>query len=191
VDGLAGANVTIRGLEEHDVDALMQLVHDDEVAKQYYGELELPRSRDDIRARVLGREAAFSRFAIATSDHPLIGVCGVAWLAPPYRRHHTCRVSVMIGRAHQHHGYGYEARILLCDRLFAQFNVHRIIGGYLSDNTASARQAERTGALVCGTLRQEHFYDGRFHDITAWCLTPERFYAACGNDLPARSAAPA
>jgi RimJ/RimL family protein N-acetyltransferase len=180
---LVGPKITIRAVAENDLESLLELLSDDEVAKHYYAELCLPLSLGDVRQRFLTPDPAFDRFAIATHEGRLIGICGVGWQSPSFQYHRTARISLLVSKSEQHRGYGFEARLLLCDRLFSQLNAHRIVGGYLSLNRASARQAERTGALTCGQLRQAWYFDGTFHDITAWCLTPERFYAACRVDL--------
>lgn len=180
---IVGNRLVIRAVSELDVQWLSALVNDDDVATPYYAELDLPRSTDDVREEFLAKRADYARFAVATHEGEMLGICGVAWGPPQYRYHRACRISLMLSRCRQGRGYGFETRVLLCDRLFAQLNVHRIVGGYLTSNASSARQAYRTGATICGTLREAWYFDGAFHDITAWYLSPDRFYENCGGDL--------
>jgi RimJ/RimL family protein N-acetyltransferase len=180
---LVGKRVAIRALEERDLGAIGQLLREDDVYKNYYAELELPRSEDDIREEFLARKTGFDKWAITTRDDELIGIVGVLWRVPQYAYHRVCRISLMLAKQYQQLGYGYEARLLITDRVFSQYNVHCIVGGYLSTNTASGKQARRVGARICGTIRETWFFDGAFHDITAWCLTRDGFYEACGRDL--------
>ncbi len=187
---LVGKRVVLRAVRDHDLEPIAELLRDDDVHRTYYVELNLPRSNEDIREEFMTPRTGFDKFAVTTRDDEFIGIAGVLWRIPQYAYHRTCRISLMISKKYQRSGYGYEARLLLTDRLFKQYNVHRLIGGYLSTNAASGKQAARVGATVCGTIRETWFFDGTFHDITAWCLTPSRFYEACGRDLEALRVAP-
>lgn len=176
---LISERLKIRAMTSPDVDYIAKLFDETESSANFYAELDLPRTHEDLAAEfVVTRDDAIY-FAITLFDDTFVGMCGVAWGPPSYRQNRVCRISLQISDAHQRTGYGFEARVVLCEFLFAQMNVHRIIGGYMYENVASRAQALRTGARICGRMREVWYFNGSFHDIEAWSLDPDSFHEAC------------
>jgi len=62
-------------------------------------------------------------------------------------------------------GAAAEGGLLFLDYLFAYFPLHKVSMEVYAFNTASLNVAIKAGFQVEGTLREEYYFGGQFHDI--------------------------
>lgn len=63
------------------------------------------------------------------------------------------------------HGYGEDATRLLTGYAFNRLNAHRVWLGVSADNLRAVKCYLNAGYKMEGTLRDELFYDGKYHDV--------------------------
>lgn len=79
-------------------------------------------------------------------------------------------MGIAIGKAWQGKGYGTDAMKTLIDFIFQYIAVQKIKLQVFSFNQAAIRSYEKCGFTKEGTLRQEIFRFGTFHDILLFGL---------------------
>ena len=73
---------------------------------------------------------------------------------------------MMIGDKAMHgKGYGTDAVSLLCKLGFEEMNLHKIKVEVMAFNLAAIRCYEKCGFIKEGTLRDEVFREGKYHDV--------------------------
>ena len=82
-------------------------------------------------------------------------------------------------------GYGTEVVQLLLREVFEQLNLHRVSYWTVTDNIASVALARKMGFKEEGLLREEIFFDGKYHDSIAFGLLREEYESVKGRVPPA------
>ncbi|TLS36727.1 GNAT family N-acetyltransferase [Pseudalkalibacillus caeni] len=77
----------------------------------------------------------------------------------------TCYVGISIGPEHQGKGYGTDSMNTLLDFIFQYMNVNKVKLEVFAFNKQAIRSYEKCGFSVEGTLREEIFRYGKFHDV--------------------------
>ena len=94
----------------------------------------------------------------------LIGYCHVNWL------NRSAEMSVIIDPEEKQKDHLAEASTLLCRHLFNYHGLNRVYV-YLSElREDTIKQLKAAGFHEEGTLRQHHYFDGEFHDVTILSL---------------------
>jgi RimJ/RimL family protein N-acetyltransferase len=124
------------------------------------------------------REAGDVRFGIWTparkkagserTDQRFIGTCGLHSHREIYRSWEL-RILIFdpdaIGK-----GIGLEATTLLAHYGFQRLNAHRIWLGCSADNEPAWKTYEKVGFKREGVLRDDLFYDGKYHDAYRYAI---------------------
>ena len=102
-------------------------------------------------------------FAIETIDGGhYIGGCGlnaVDW------KNSVAVVGIFIGdKTYWGKGYGTDAMKILINFIFGQMNINKIKLNVYSFNERAVKSYEKCGFIKEGTLRQEIYRDGKYHD---------------------------
>lgn len=77
----------------------------------------------------------------------------------------TCHVGISIGPEHQGKGYGTDAMKVLLDFIFNYMNVNKVKLQVFGYNKKAIRSYEKCGFSIEGTLKEELFRFGKYHDI--------------------------
>ena len=77
----------------------------------------------------------------------------------------TCYVGISIGPDYQGKGYGTDAMEILLDFIFNYLNVNKVKLQVFGFNQQAIRSYEKSGFHHEGTLREEVFRFGKFHDV--------------------------
>jgi RimJ/RimL family protein N-acetyltransferase len=111
----------------------------------------------------LARRSDCAYFAIETVDRR--DHVGNVWLWDIDRRNRKAELRVVVGdAAARGQGLGTEAIDRLCQKGFADFDLHRIYAFVLGINPAGRRAFERAGFVLEGTLRDDRWAIDRFMD---------------------------
>ncbi|MFB6211637.1 MAG: GNAT family N-acetyltransferase [Halobacteriales archaeon] len=158
---LHGEDVTLRTIEEADIDFLQENVNDPGIWRA------IGRSRPVNRTQ----EAEFYESVVADDDsiQLLITVDGTAVgmisLQPINQQQGHAEIEFWIAEAHRQEGYGTEAARLMVGYAFDQLRLHKVIGQVFAFNDPSRRLFERLGFTQESVHREEQFVDGEYHDI--------------------------
>ncbi|WP_342559779.1 GNAT family protein [Psychrobacillus sp. FSL W7-1457] len=102
-------------------------------------------------------------FGIELKDEKIfigtISVYSVNW------KNGTCHVGVSIGADYQGKGYGTDSMRVLIDFIFNYMNLNKVKLQVFSYNKRAIASYEKCGFFLEGTLREELFRFGSYHDI--------------------------
>jgi ribosomal-protein-alanine N-acetyltransferase len=102
-------------------------------------------------------------FAIELKDEKLfigtIAVYLVNWKSG------TCYVGISIGPDHQGKGYGTDSMNVLVDFIFNYMNLNKVKLQVFGYNKRAISSYEKCGFLLEGTLKEEIFRFGKYHDV--------------------------
>jgi aminoglycoside 6'-N-acetyltransferase len=151
---LRGERVVLRpGLPE-DVEALMEIRMEPEVAKRW-GEVTLDEIRDDF----IGKDNVF----VIDLQGEIAGAIQYYEEEDPMYRH--ANLDIFLTTARHRQGNGTDAIRVLVRYLFEERGHHRLTIDPATDNAAAIQAYERVGFLRVGVMRQyERGPDGTFHD---------------------------
>lgn len=110
--------------------------------------------KEDQDANLFGIELTASGQFIGT-----IAVYGVNW------KNSTCQIGVALGADFQGKGYGTEAMRLLVDFIFSYMHINKVKLQVFSYNEQAIASYKKCGFTHEGTLREELFRFGTFHDV--------------------------
>lgn len=91
------------------------------------------------------------------------------------REEDKAEVGYLLAKQHQGKGYGYESLRAVCDLAFTQCGIRKLIAKVTSGNVASRRLLEKAGFKLEGTLRENYFLRGRWHDDWVFGLLNQEY----------------
>jgi [ribosomal protein S5]-alanine N-acetyltransferase len=160
---LTGDDVTLRTIEEEDLEFLQTQVNDPEIRR--------PIGRSTPLNAVQEREFFENVVCDDDSIHLLIVAdstpTGTIGLESIDRESRSAEIGYWIAPDHHRRGYGSEATALLVEHAFDQLGLHRISARVFDFNDASRRLLESLGFTEEGVHRDAEFVDGKFQD-THW-----------------------
>ena len=159
---LSGDRVTLRTIEEEDLDTLNRNVND-------------PRVRRPLTSAAPSNEAQTqSFFDEVVSDDDSVNLCiciegedgpvlvGDVALFKIQDRTRGGEIAITVLPDHWGNGYATEASELLVDYAFYERNLHRVQARVIEPNDASAAIWEKLGFTHEGTVRENQFYEGEY-----------------------------
>lgn len=88
---------------------------------------------------------------------------------------HKAEIGYWLGKEYWSQGIVTEAVKLLCDFAFKNLNKIKLTIGFLEDNIASKRVAEKNGFTYEYTKRKESFKDGKYKDLIYFTKFNKKF----------------
>ena len=178
---LNGQIITIRPIEEDDIDTMYQWYNDQEVNLWSSGAWPINTllSKDQLSAKFLDGSPDNYRYAILAEDKLLIGTIGFKEHNIPAR---SATLFIVIGdKTHWNKGYGTDALITFVRFLFTQWNFHRISLDTWDGNNRAIRAYEKVGFKIEGCQREARFVLGNYHDAILMGLLREEFFSLHGK----------
>lgn len=163
----SGTLINLRALEREDIARSHEFVNDYQTMRGAMSGMLYPSSFED-EARWADGQTSYTRgeyqFAVETLEGKIfIGRCGfthVDW------KNRVAEIGILLGDAqYRGHGYGTDAVRTLCAFGFGELNLHKIKASVFDFNRAAVRAYEKSGFTIEGTLKNELFRDGAYHDI--------------------------
>ena len=158
---LRGEDVTLRTIEEDDIEFLRDAINLPEVRAGLTTAFPInaEQEREYFEEQVSNREDV--NLAIC-HDGEIIGTIGLHDLD---QRAGNCELGIWLAPEYHGRGYGTEASDLLTDYAFRELRMHRVMARVLATNEASARIWEKLGFEEEGVHRDEAFTDGEYVDM--------------------------
>ena len=161
---ILGQRVRLRPIRRDDLPFLRAWFADPETMR-FWGQ-PVPLVTDEYFERELTeRFARFDHagyFMIETNEGRPIGRIEYEQLD---MRSRSAEVMILIGAPEARgHGYGSDAMISLLRYLYHERNLHRVALSVIAWNARAIRSYEKVGFVVEGMLRDDLFFEGRFHD---------------------------
>jgi RimJ/RimL family protein N-acetyltransferase len=175
---LEGKLVRLRPYEKSDIDDLMKWVNDEEVTQYLGSHMTPPLSRSVEEAfleMAMTRSETYKVFAIETMAGEFAGGVDLRLIDQIDKR---AEVGIVIGvRDFWGRGYGTEAMRLMLRFAFGRLNLNRVSLRVFDYNQRAIKSYEKCGFLREGVLRQDRYYDGKYHDTIVMGVLREEFEA--------------
>lgn len=168
-------NITLRAIEESDLELLKEMINDPEI-ENMTGGYSYPVSTyqqkkwfDSIPNRI-----DELRLIIDTKEH---GSIGLVMLTDIDWKNRTAQFHSKISSTKQLRGKGYgtKATEALVKYAFEQLNINCIYSQIIYYNTASQRVKEKCGFKKDGVLRKRIFKNNKYNDVIVWSLLKDEF----------------
>ncbi|USZ68370.1 GNAT family N-acetyltransferase [Halorussus salilacus] len=158
---LRGDGVTLRTVEESDVEFLRDTLNDPEVRARLMTNRPLNRhqEREYFEERISSDETVS---LMICSDGETVGNVS---LSPIDQRAGNCEIGLWVAPDHHGRGYGTEASRLLTGYAFDELRMHRVGARVFAHNDASRRILEKIGFEREGVHRDEAFTGGEYVDV--------------------------
>lgn len=176
--------VTLRPPEQRDVDALLPIKNDPELAAMLCGTTH-PWSHDDLVRWVdHHRSAADEAFFVITDQHDrAIGHAALYRIDPEVG---SAEFGILLGdQAVWGKGVGTRVTRFLVEHGFDTLGLHRIFLEVLATNERAQHVYEKLGFVVEGRLREHQFKEGRHVDVIVMGLLRADYRPALEGPGPA------
>lgn len=152
--------VRLRALERDDLPLVHRLTNDSKIMSYWFSEpFEALVELRDIYDRHV-HDLTERRFVV-TDDVEDVGIVELIGIDAVHR---TTEFQIIVAPEHQGHGHASAATRLALDYAFRVLNLHKVHLVVDVENAGAIRIYRRAGFVEEGTLREEYFADGRYHD---------------------------
>jgi RimJ/RimL family protein N-acetyltransferase len=157
-------SVTLRPLAESDVDSIMTWVNDPEIVGNLAAFSGQAFSREDELQWIRRTLASTDRvFSIVAEDGRYLGQIGIHQI---HARSRVARLGCVIAsRGEMGKGYGSSAVRAALRVGFGDLGLHKLWLMVFRHNERGRRLYGRLGFVEEGTLREEYFHEGAWHDM--------------------------
>ncbi len=173
---IKGKKVRLRALEKNDLAKVWEWMNDEEVM-WFWAEPGNTQSLAEVEQWFAGLQevAGYSskQFIIEAEEGTPIGRIFYEHLDT---KHQRAEVGMQIGEKEQWgRGYGTDTMIAFLEYLFNELGLHRVYLHVQSYNTRALRCYEKCGFTQEGTLRQNTFTRGEYHDDLVMGILRDEF----------------
>lgn len=172
---LHGKKISIRPLEEDDIEGICNWYNDQEFNLWASGAwpLNTLKNKEEITQKFLDQSDGEHRYAILNEDFEIIGSLGFRNHNIPAR---SAVVYINIGlKNYWGKGYGTEALTVFVNFLFSQWNFHRLSLDTWDGNTRAIRTYEKVGFKIEGKQREACYVLGEYRDAILMGLLKHEF----------------
>jgi diamine N-acetyltransferase len=166
---LKGERVYLRPMERDDTEAVIRWRSDPETLGQLFSLL--PHTREQHLQWYEDLQKRHDRLEFVIVETSSSQPIGTVRLSDIDLRSQKAEYGILIGETVQRgQGLAQEASHLLLDFAFDELNLHRVYLRVIADNQPAIALYERLGFRREGTLRDDVFKRGRFHDVLYMAL---------------------
>lgn len=165
--------VLLRAIEEKDAEVLMDLINDPEVERSVFG-WSYPVSLSDQKKWIAGlTNGSTVRYAVDYGKK----VVGMAIISSIDMKNRTANMNIKLQKGARGKGIATHVVSLIVHYCFEELNLHCLTANVIEYNTDSIRLWEKFGFLKDGLLRDRVYKNGQYHNVIAFSLLKEEFYA--------------
>ena len=158
--------VSLRPVEELDVDNILAWVNDKSVVGNLAAFAGKPMTREDELSWVRKVRTSTEERVFTVMDAREGRYLGQVGLHQIFWRSRVARAAAIIAtRADHGMGYGSAAIAALLDKAFHELELHKVWLMVFATNERSLRTWRRLGFVDEGVLRDEYFHEGAWHDM--------------------------
>ena len=177
-----GDLVRLRGVRPDDWETVMRWDTDSE-AQRYGWMVFMPKGSEAAKKWANDQSTAEPRddnyfFLIETLDGRPLGDLNTHGCDRINRRF---EYGVALAREHWGKGYAADAIKIICRFMFAERGYNKVLASVYAYNERSKKMHEKLGMVLEGTLRQNHFSNGEFHDEYLLGMTAAEFFERYGR----------
>lgn len=173
-----GEKIRLREYMREDMPCALAYLNDPEVKRFLKPRIPFPITMEEQMKWYECNSSSKDKYSFAIEaieDGRYIGGCGINetdW------KNSSVVIGIFIGdKKLWGKGYGYDAVKVLIEFIFLQMNINKIKLSVYAFNERAIKCYEKCGFKREGTLRQEIFRDGKYHDEHIMAILREEFYA--------------
>jgi RimJ/RimL family protein N-acetyltransferase len=172
---LKGRKVYLREYRKEDIVLAHEYINDYEVKRMLVPGIPFPLRLEEEEKWYDSQSSSKDTYSFAIAkieDNEYIGGCGineVDW------KNSVVTVGIFIAKKFWNEGYGTDAMRILLRFVFEQMNINKAKLNVYSFNRRAIRSYQKCGFRIEGTLRQEIFRDGSFHDEIIMGILKDEF----------------
>src|SRR5438132_1102770 len=159
---LKGTRVTLRPPTKDDLKHYMRWFADPEVIRYLIRPFAFSESMEEAWFNRASEDPNSVAWCIEVDGKP-VGTLGLAQIDWIHR--HAVTGTTIGDKSYWRQGIASEAMALRTRFAFRELGLHKLNTAAYAENEASRRALEKTGYRQSGIKRQEHYRDGRFHDL--------------------------
>jgi len=164
IPSIKGNNIFIRGVNENDLDIIMEWRNKQEIMKCFFNRNKLTSEGQINWYSKYVNDVTDHMFMIITNDNIPIGTMALYHIDDTTSKAEYGR-ALIAAEGFQGKGFAKEALNLILRYAFDTLKLNRVFLEVFSDNTQAIKLYERCGFITEG-LQREHFYDGsQFRDV--------------------------
>ncbi len=164
------SQIKLRQLQKKDASLMLEWMHDPEVQKGFQRDMASMKLEDteafceqSIIPKQL-QDGDSLHFAFVDEKDEYLGTISLKDINLTNK---SAEYAISLRRVAWGKGYAKHASLLLLDKAFNEYELHRVFLTVLADNDKAIHLYERCGFKKEGQLRQHIFKDGKYVD---WCL---------------------
>ena len=164
---LKGKKVTLRAVEERDLEMLKELTNSPDFERMIVGWSFAVSSKDQIEWFQNCKQGLDRlRFTIETEEDGAVGLIGLRDI--DWKNGSAIGLGMRIAKTNlRTRGLATDAWMTLFRYAFDELRLNRIVGSYIEYNKASARVCEKVGFKIEGVQREAVYKNGKFHDVVS------------------------
>ncbi|OQB25782.1 MAG: Spermidine N(1)-acetyltransferase [Firmicutes bacterium ADurb.Bin182] len=173
---IKGRFVTLRAVEEDDLEMLRDMMNDSDM-EQYVVGWSFPVSKEQQHNWYINllTDSKSKRFIIETKDD---GAVGIVTLTDIDWKNRSANHGIKLAnRKNRTKGIGTDAVMALMRYTFDELGLHRLDGAWFDDNVASKGLYTKCGWSVEGVRREYVFKGGQFKDLAIVGVLASDYYA--------------
>jgi len=162
---IEGKTIALRCLEQDDLPLVAQWRNQQEIRRSFFHKALIPLSgQRKWYERYLDKGTDQIFVAVTVPDGRPVGMIGLYRIDP--LNHKAELGSTIVGdRSQWGKGLGSEMISLLLDYAFTDLNLNRVYAYAIDYNQASVKAKLKCGFTIEGTMREDHYTNGRYHDV--------------------------
>jgi len=164
-----GETVTLRTMEDEDVEFCQRLVNDPRVRTRLFQAGPINRQQEQEFVESATEEGV--NLLVCVDGDP-VGTVGYTDINDLWG---TAEIGYMITPEQWGHGYATDALRTLTAEAFSERRLHKLYAHVYATNDASQRVLEKAGYVEEATLRKEAFVDGEYVDVHRYGLLADEF----------------
>ena len=170
---LRDEKVVLRAIEESDAEILMVLINDPEIEGSVYG-WSYPVSLVSQKKWIANMtNDTTARYAIEFEG----GMVGTAIISSIDFKNRTANMNIKLLKSARGKGVAARTVGLMIKYCFEELNLHCLTANVLEGNAASSNLWLKYGFQQDGILRDRVFKKGEYHNVIAYSLLKEEYYA--------------
>ena len=166
----------LRPIRLDDVDEILQWINEPEITRNFAAMSKTITREQELAylERMIASDVD-RLWAVEDDDGRYLGNAGIHQIYWPAR---NGRIGLVIGRRDAHgKGFGQAAFRALCATGFEELGLHKLWLVHFVDNRRMHHIATKHGFVVEGTLRDEYFHAGGYHDMVRMSLLEDEWRA--------------
>lgn len=171
---LRGESVTLRTIEEEDIDFLCDLFNDPDVWP-YLGPhtpVNRVKEREYVEEQVTDDGSVNLLICVGESGEEPAGNIG---FGPATAVDGSTELGIMLAPEFWGEGYGTEASRLLTTYALEERRMHRMVAKAIDENVGSCRIWEKLGFRQEGRLKESMYHQGRYMDVLVFAVLEDEW----------------